>query len=355
MPICAPCFLTCQHNRVITSGSGQPPRCCVRWCAHLVGRCSRSTDDLWVVDSTPVECGRSRETAKRSDLAGWAEYGYCASHSRYFWGLRLHLLCTAVRVAGCLRADRHTGRRTPHPAGHVRRRSKPAERRRRRQTLISDKNYYGKQFEAELVGAWSIALLRPARQGEKTRAGQRFFKPLRQVIESINNTFKAQLDLERHGGRTIAGVTSRVLQRVLALTAAIWHNDQPASPLAITDRIRPLTPWNYSSSLGWRTARERDCCVSTTWVDRSRAGAHSSNPASVAIIPTGNPPYLVPLHSAYLTGLPPLVCPPRGSLLYGKPPTGATFSSPRRGQSTASGADTSALLDSETSQPQGLV
>src|SRR3954465_15554949 len=51
-------------------------------------------DDVWVVDSTPVECGRSRETTKRSDLAGWAEYGYCASHSRYFWGLRLHLLCT---------------------------------------------------------------------------------------------------------------------------------------------------------------------------------------------------------------------------------------------------------------------
>ena len=52
------------------------------------------TDDVWVVDSTPVECGRSRETAKRSDLAGWAQYGYCASHSRYFWGLRLHLVCT---------------------------------------------------------------------------------------------------------------------------------------------------------------------------------------------------------------------------------------------------------------------
>ena len=46
------------------------------------------------LDSTPVECGRSRETAKRSDLAGWAEYGYCASHSRCFWGLRLHLVCT---------------------------------------------------------------------------------------------------------------------------------------------------------------------------------------------------------------------------------------------------------------------
>ena len=52
------------------------------------------TEDVWVVDSTPVECGRSRDTAKRSDLAGWAEYGYCASHSRYFWGLRLHLVAT---------------------------------------------------------------------------------------------------------------------------------------------------------------------------------------------------------------------------------------------------------------------
>ena len=51
-------------------------------------------DDLWVADCTPIECGRSRETALRSDLAGWAQYGYCASHSRYFWGLRLHLVCT---------------------------------------------------------------------------------------------------------------------------------------------------------------------------------------------------------------------------------------------------------------------
>ena len=52
------------------------------------------TDDVWVVDSTPVECGRSRETVRRSDLAGWAEYGYCANHSRFFWGLRLHLVAT---------------------------------------------------------------------------------------------------------------------------------------------------------------------------------------------------------------------------------------------------------------------
>jgi hypothetical protein len=43
-------------------------------------------------DSTPVPGGMSRQTALRSELAGWA--GYCASHSRLFWGLRLHLVTT---------------------------------------------------------------------------------------------------------------------------------------------------------------------------------------------------------------------------------------------------------------------
>lgn len=65
---------------------------------HCVRLLARDTD-LWshpvrIADSTPVECGRSRETVKRSDLAGWAGYGYCASHSRLFWGLRLHLITT---------------------------------------------------------------------------------------------------------------------------------------------------------------------------------------------------------------------------------------------------------------------
>lgn len=185
-------------------------------------------DDVWVADSTPVECGRSRDTARRSDLAGWAEYGYCASHSRYFWGLRLHLLCTLHGL----------------PVGFALTGAKADERQvlldiladpvltagRDGQIIIADKNYYGHDFEAALADG-RICLLRPARKGEPERAGARFFKPLRQVIESINDTFKGQLDLERHGGHTPAGVMVRVLQRILALTAAIWHNDRAGQPV----------------------------------------------------------------------------------------------------------------------------
>ncbi len=52
-------------------------------------------DDLLLVDSTPVPCAASRETVKRSALADAAGYGYCAAHSRWYWGLRLHLLAAA--------------------------------------------------------------------------------------------------------------------------------------------------------------------------------------------------------------------------------------------------------------------
>ncbi len=65
------------------------------WVCAALRRGSRVHDDtVWLVDSTPIECARSRPTVMRSALAGWAEYGYCASHSRFFWGLRLHLVCT---------------------------------------------------------------------------------------------------------------------------------------------------------------------------------------------------------------------------------------------------------------------
>ena len=199
------------------------------WLIFMLGRCtSMWTDDVWVVDSTPVECGRSRETARRSDLAGWAEYGYCASHSRYFWGLRLHLLCT---LHGLPAGFALTGAKADERLVLLDILADPAlTAGRPGQMIIGDKNYFGAAFEAELADGRGC-LLRPARKGEPERPGSQFFKPLRQIIESVNQTFKGQLDLERHGGRTTAGVLARVVQRILALTAAIWHNDQSGQPV----------------------------------------------------------------------------------------------------------------------------
>lgn len=208
----------------------------LRRAAGLLGHAIRAlasdtglwSDDGWLVDSTPIECGRSRETTKRSALAGWASYGWCPSHSRWFWGLRLHLVCTLhglpilFAVTGAKAVDREVLMALVAAEPEL-------VAARPGQLLVADKNYYGREFE-QFLTELGVRLLRPARKGEPERAGGRLFKPLRQLIESVNATFKGQLDLEQHGGHTPGGVWVRVLQRILALTAAIWHNHHTGQP-----------------------------------------------------------------------------------------------------------------------------
>jgi hypothetical protein len=182
------------------------------------------SDDTWTVDSTPVECGRSRETAKRSELCGFAGYGYCPSHSRYFWGLRLHLVTTpaGLPITFALANPKADEREVLRDLLEI----EPALLDERPgQVVLADKGYRSAELERFLADH-GATLLRPALRGEPTRPGTRFLKPLRQVVESINDTLKGQLDLEHHGGRTKGGVIARVLQRLLALNAVIWHNER---------------------------------------------------------------------------------------------------------------------------------
>jgi hypothetical protein len=179
-------------------------------------------DNVWITDSTPVECGRSRPTVKRSNMAGWANYGYCASHSRFFWGLRLYLVCTPVGmpILWAL-ADAKIDEREVLTA--MLDAEPEVAAARPGLLLIADKGFASHQFEAELA-AQGITLLRPSTKREDPRVGEGLLKSVRQLIESVNDTLKGQLDGEHHGGRTFEGVAIRVAQRILAITAAIWHN-----------------------------------------------------------------------------------------------------------------------------------
>jgi hypothetical protein len=186
----------------------------------------------------PVECGRSRPTTRRSQLAGWAGYGYCASHSRYFWGLRLHLVATpaGLPVTFALANPKIDERDVAIDLVD----SDPTLLAGRRgQTLIADKGYTSAEFETRLADH-GIELIRPARRDERPRRGVPQLKPLRQIIESINATLKTKLSLERHGGHSRQGVLVRVLQRLLALTAAIWHNHHAGQPV-----LRSLTAYDH--------------------------------------------------------------------------------------------------------------
>lgn len=206
--------------------------------ALLAPRCQGWHDNLWLIDSTPVECGRSRDTAKRSNLAGAAGYGYCASHSRFFWGLRLHLIATpdGLPIAYALTNPKHDERVVARDLLET---NPGLLANRPGQTIIADRGYRSTELEC-LLASHGATLIRPSFKTEKPRPGHPFLRPFRQTIESINQTLKAGLDLERHAARSLPGVAARVLQRLLALTAVIWHNEHRSAPT-----LRSLTAYDH--------------------------------------------------------------------------------------------------------------
>jgi len=180
-----------------------------------------SQDTLLLLDSTPVECGRSVETTRRSQLADACGYGYSRSHSRWFWGMRLHLMSApdgTPRAATLTAADR--------PEREV---ALPLLARSLRggETIVCDKGYAGRDFAAA-VSTLGATILRPARRDEP-QPGPRL-APIRQRIESIFSSSKDILTLERHGARTLHNLAARIATRLLTLAACISLNHQLGRP-----------------------------------------------------------------------------------------------------------------------------
>ncbi len=190
--------------------------------AHFASQSPGYCDDLLLCDSTPVECGRSRETAKRSALGEAAGYGYCAAHSRWFWGMRLHALCAPD---GTPRAFE-----LAHPSRDEREVALELLERAKREALaclVADKGYAGREF-AGAAAEFGVLVVRPARRDEPGRGPH--LAPIRQRIESIFWTCKDLLTLERHGARTLAGLRERILQRFCCLAACISLNHRLGRP-----------------------------------------------------------------------------------------------------------------------------
>lgn len=179
-------------------------------------------DQIVLLDSTPVECGRSVETVRRSELADACGYGYCRSHSRWFWGMRLHLAAApdgTPRAAILAPADQ--------PEREVALRLLPIALRGGEQ-IICDKGYAGKEFEKSVALLDGATVLRPNRKDEPHQPIP--LSSIRQRIESIFWTLKNRLGLERHQARTLTGLRARIATKLLALAAGIWLNHHQGQP-----------------------------------------------------------------------------------------------------------------------------
>ncbi len=173
-------------------------------------------DRVLLLDSTPVECGRSVETVRRSQLADACGYGYCRSHSRWFWGMRLHLLAApdgtprAMILAPADQKERDVALRMLPWGLHG------------GEVIVCDKGYAGRAFKDTVAERFGATIVRPARATEPDRGPH--IAPIRQCIESIFWTLKDRLGLERHRARTLHGLRARITAKLLALAAGVWLN-----------------------------------------------------------------------------------------------------------------------------------
>jgi len=188
-------------------------------------------DSLSLVDTTPLPCGQSVATVNRSELAPWCGFGYSAAHSRFYWGMRLVLWCGPD---GCIRdfelVPANAGER--EAVLELLCRQPPAG-----QLVIADKGFAGADFE-QAVAELGALLVRPQRADEPDRPAPAIGR-IRQRIESIVNSLKDQLQLERHLARTPEGLICRIAARILALTAAVHLNWQLRRP------TRALTAYGH--------------------------------------------------------------------------------------------------------------
>jgi hypothetical protein len=195
----------------------------IEWLTGVFAQdCPGSRDQVVLLDSTPVECGRWVETARRSRLADACGYGYSRSHSRWFWGMRLHLLAApdgtprAAILAPADQKERDVALRL-FPIGlHG------------GELIVADKGYSGKDFAATVADRFGAQILRPTRKDEPGRGPH--LAPIRQCIESIFWTLKDRLGLEHHNARTLHGLRARITSKLLALAAGVWLNHHLGRP-----------------------------------------------------------------------------------------------------------------------------
>lgn len=182
-------------------------------------------DGLRLIDATPVPCGQSRETVKRSEFAGHAAYGYCAAHSRHFWGFKLYLLCASDGMPIAFELA---------PA-NAPEREVVAEMLERVElagyTVIGDKGLSGAEIE-ELVAALGGCFCAPTaatrRRGSATWA-------------------------EFASGSRRSSTSSKTSSRSSATAPTRWRAFAPASPSGCSSSVRPsgTTGGSASPAAAW--------------------------------------------------------------------------------------------------------
>lgn len=186
--------------------------------------------DVFAIDSMPLEiCKLARE--KRSKMGKESAHhspdkGYCASQKKYFFGYKLHSVCSAAGVIESLDLTKAS----VHDIHYL----KDVKELFSNCIITGDKGYVGREHQINLFETAGIELEVPLRSNQKEqRPVLWILKKVRKRIETVFSQLCDQFMIQRNYAKSFTGFKSRILAKVTGLTVLQFLNkffyNQPVS------------------------------------------------------------------------------------------------------------------------------
>jgi hypothetical protein len=176
--------------------------------------------DVFAIDSMPIEiCKLSREKRKmgKESIDHSPDKGYCASQKKYFYGYKLHSVCSAAGVVESLdltKASVHD----VHYLSDVKELFSNC-------IITGDKGYIGRQHQINLFETAGIQLEVPLRNNQKEQKPvMRVLKKVRKRIETVFSQLCDQFMIQRNYAKSFTGFKSRILAKIAGFTILQFLN-----------------------------------------------------------------------------------------------------------------------------------
>jgi Transposase DDE domain len=186
----------------------------------MVARLNKQVD-VFAIDSMPLEiCKIAREQrnkmGKESEQSS-PDKGYCASQKKYFYGYKLHSVCSAAGVIESLDLTKAS----VHDIHYL----KDVKELFSNCIIIGDKGYIGKQQQINLFETAGIELEVPLRSNQKEQKPTMWIlKKVRKRIETVFSQLCDQFMMQRNYAKSFAGFKCRILAKITGFTLLQFLN-----------------------------------------------------------------------------------------------------------------------------------
>jgi hypothetical protein len=178
-------------------------------------------EDYFIVDSMPLEiCKFSRHNRVKickDEFETAPSKGFCASQNTWFYGYKLHGVCSITGVFHSLditKAEVHD----VHFLKNIKQQMSDC-------VVLGDRGYLSETIQLDLFQSVNITLETPKRVNQKNYKPQPYiFRKTRKRIETLFSQLCDQFLIRRNYAKTFEGFKTRILAKITSLTLVQYIN-----------------------------------------------------------------------------------------------------------------------------------